>query len=143
MDWLKKHFFLALYVVLMMVGMILNLNGWYLVLGTFAYLILYALIKLPKTVAFIGYFLQAGPHKYDAAFACYEYAYKKGGVVPGPMLAYGIQLLERSQYEKALKVMQDVLGHADAQTTMNIYADVTKDLRDRELRNFSDSFGKK
>ena len=39
--------------------------------------------------------------------------------------------------------MQDVLGHADAQTTMNIYADVTKDLRDRELRNFSDSFGKK
>ena len=109
MDWLKKHFFLALYVVLMMVGMILNLNGWYLVLGTFAYLILYALIKLPKTVAFIGYFLQAGPHKYDAAFACYEYAYKKGGVVPGPMLAYGIQLLERSQYEKALKVMQDVL----------------------------------
>lgn len=42
-----------------------------------------------------------------------------------------------------VKVMQDVLGHADAQTTMNIYADVTKDLRDRELLNFSDSFGKK
>lgn len=41
-----------------------------------------------------------------------------------------------------IKVMQDVLGHADVQTTMNIYADVTKDLRDRELRNFSDSFGK-
>jgi len=109
MAWLKQHFFLALFVVLMMVGMILNLPGWILMLGALGYLILYALIKLPKTVALFGYFLQAGPHKIDAAFSCYEFAYKRKGLVGGPMLAYGIQLLERSQYDKALKVMQDVL----------------------------------
>ena len=118
MAWLKQHFFLALYVILMMVGMILQLNGWYLVLGTFAYMLLYALIKLPKTVAFIGYFLQAGPHKVDTAFSCYEFAYKKGGLVAGPMLAYGILLLQRSEYEKSLKVMQDVLVLPNLNATM-------------------------
>lgn len=41
-----------------------------------------------------------------------------------------------------VKVMQDVLGHADAQTTMNIYADVTKELRDREMMDFSNAFDK-
>ena len=32
-----------------------------------------------------------------------------------------------------IKVIQDVLGHADISTTMNIYADVTKDMKDREF----------
>lgn len=32
-----------------------------------------------------------------------------------------------------IKVIQDVLGHADISTTMNIYADVTKDLKAREF----------
>ena len=31
-----------------------------------------------------------------------------------------------------IKVIQDTLGHADVSTTLNIYADATKDLKKRE-----------
>ena len=37
-----------------------------------------------------------------------------------------------------VKVIQDVLGHSDISTTMNIYADATKDLKDKEFAAFSD-----
>ena len=30
-----------------------------------------------------------------------------------------------------IKLMQDILGHQDISTTMNIYADVTKELREK------------
>ncbi len=36
-----------------------------------------------------------------------------------------------------IKVIQDVLGHADISTTMNIYADVTKDAKQKEFSTFS------
>lgn len=36
-----------------------------------------------------------------------------------------------------IKVIQDVLGHADIDTTMNIYVDVTKDLKKREIATFA------
>jgi integrase len=36
-----------------------------------------------------------------------------------------------------LKVIQDVLGHADIQTTMNIYVDVTNELKQKEIASFS------
>ncbi|WP_125154082.1 site-specific integrase [Clostridium rectalis] len=39
-----------------------------------------------------------------------------------------------------IKAMQDILGHADAETTMNIYAEATKDLKRAELINFEDYF---
>lgn len=39
-----------------------------------------------------------------------------------------------------IKAMQDILGHADAETTMNIYAEATKDLKHSELINFKDYF---
>lgn len=39
-----------------------------------------------------------------------------------------------------LKAMQDILGHADAETTLQIYADATKDLKVAELINFEDYF---
>ena len=35
-----------------------------------------------------------------------------------------------------IKVIQDVLGHADVGTTLNVYADVTKDLKKEEFRKF-------
>lgn len=35
-----------------------------------------------------------------------------------------------------IKVIQDVLGHADIETTMNIYIDVTKDLKKKEIAAF-------
>lgn len=37
-----------------------------------------------------------------------------------------------------VKVIQDVLGHSDFSTTMNIYADVTKDLKQKEFVAVSD-----
>ena len=35
-----------------------------------------------------------------------------------------------------IKVIQDILGHADVSTTLNIYADATKDLKRSEFSNF-------
>ena len=34
-----------------------------------------------------------------------------------------------------IKVIQDILGHADISTTLNIYADAIKDLKKREFAN--------
>ena len=39
-----------------------------------------------------------------------------------------------------IKAMQDILGHADAETTLQIYADATKELKRAELFNFEDYF---
>ena len=39
-----------------------------------------------------------------------------------------------------IKAMQDILGHADAETTMDIYADATKELKKKELINFEEYF---
>ena len=39
-----------------------------------------------------------------------------------------------------IKAMQDILGHADADITMNIYAEATKDFKRTELINFEDYF---
>lgn len=39
-----------------------------------------------------------------------------------------------------IKAMQDILGHADAETTMNIYADATKDLKRTEMLDFEQFF---
>jgi site-specific recombinase XerD len=35
-----------------------------------------------------------------------------------------------------LKVIQDILGHSDVSTTMNIYVDVTNDLKRKEISHF-------
>lgn len=39
-----------------------------------------------------------------------------------------------------IKAMQDILGHADVETTMQIYAEATKDLKKSELINFEEYF---
>jgi hypothetical protein len=39
-----------------------------------------------------------------------------------------------------VKVIQDTLGHADISTTLNIYADVTKDLKKSEFEGLDDWF---
>lgn len=39
-----------------------------------------------------------------------------------------------------IKAMQDILGHADVETTLDIYAEATKDLKKAEMINFEDYF---
>jgi site-specific recombinase XerD len=39
-----------------------------------------------------------------------------------------------------IKVMQDTLGHADITTTLNIYADVTKELKKKEFEGLEAAF---
>ena len=39
-----------------------------------------------------------------------------------------------------IKAMQDILGHKDAETTLQIYTDATRDLKKREMRNLADYF---
>ena len=41
-----------------------------------------------------------------------------------------------------IKAMQEILGHADAETTMDIYAEATKELKKSELINFEEFFCK-
>lgn len=41
-----------------------------------------------------------------------------------------------------IKAMQEILGHADVETTMDIYAEATKDLKKSELIRFEDFFAK-
>lgn len=41
-----------------------------------------------------------------------------------------------------VKAMQAILGHADAETTLQIYADATKELKQAELINFEEYFSK-
>lgn len=41
-----------------------------------------------------------------------------------------------------IKVIQDVLGHKDVETTLNIYADVTKELKQREFTDFQRNMNK-
>lgn len=41
-----------------------------------------------------------------------------------------------------IKVIQDILGHSDVGTTLNIYADVTKDLKKSEFNKFEAVFAK-
>ena len=43
---------------------------------------------------------------------------------------------------KGLKAMQDILGHADYTTTMNIYTDATEELKESEISEL-DEFLKK
>ncbi|MCM1497500.1 MAG: site-specific integrase [Clostridium sp.] len=41
-----------------------------------------------------------------------------------------------------VKAMQDILGHADAETTLQIYTDATRDLKKAEMINFEDYFNR-
>ena len=42
-----------------------------------------------------------------------------------------------------IKAMQEILGHADAETTMDIYAEATTDLKRSELIDFAEYFRRK
>lgn len=38
--------------------------------------------------------------------------------------------------------MQEILGHSDAETTLDIYAEATKELKQAELTSFEEFFNK-
>ena len=40
-----------------------------------------------------------------------------------------------------IKVVQDVLGHKDVKTTLDVYADVTKDLKKKEFEELNKKMG--
>ena len=42
-----------------------------------------------------------------------------------------------------VKVVQDTLGHTDVATTLNIYADVTKDMKQEEFKQLDEYFEEK
>jgi len=39
-----------------------------------------------------------------------------------------------------MKVIQETLGHADVSTTLNIYADVTKDMKKQAFTRFDEQW---
>ncbi len=41
-----------------------------------------------------------------------------------------------------IKVIQEALGHSDIQTTLDIYADVTKELKQQQFTKFEDFIAK-
>ena len=38
-----------------------------------------------------------------------------------------------------MKAMQEILGHSDISTTMNIYAEATKELKEKEMEKFGEN----
>lgn len=42
-----------------------------------------------------------------------------------------------------IKAMQEILGHKDAETTMDIYAEATDELKSAELISFEEYFNKR
>ena len=57
-------------------------------------------------------------------------------------LRRNLELINRVKREAGvnIKAMQDILGHKDAETTLQIYTDATRDLKKREMRNLADYF---
>lgn len=49
-------------------------------------------------------------------------------------------LIKRKQFEEYLDQIQDALGHKDVSTTLNIYTDVTKELRKSEFEGLELQF---
>lgn len=45
--------------------------------------------------------------------------------------------LQKQVYETNLKVIQDIMGHADITTTMNIYAEATKEKKQEAMANLN------
>ena len=118
MNFLKKRWAFLLWTALLVVAIILKVPFGYILLGTLGYIILMMLIRLPRTAMLLGYILEGYRKKPDKAFPMYEFGYEHGGRVAGPMIAYGMQLLRRSEYEKGLTVLQDVLMIENLNPTM-------------------------
>lgn len=109
MDFIKKHCLLLIWIAGLVACSVLHVSFLYTFLGSLAYLILILLFRIKKTAYYLGYITQGILKNPDKAFSMYEWAYDKGGRSGAPMIAYGMLLLAKCQYDKALTVFQDVL----------------------------------
>lgn len=109
MNVVKKHPFLIVYLILVVIGAVARLPFGVILLLSLAYGALYVLLHLPKSAGWLGYLLQGFLKKEDAAFSLYTFCYEKGGRPQAPLIAYAMQLLQRCEYEKGLRVIQDVI----------------------------------
>ncbi|MBQ7058152.1 MAG: tetratricopeptide repeat protein [Firmicutes bacterium] len=118
MDFLKKHPFLVIYIVLMIGAVVFKIGGGWILLGSLGYLLLVALIRLPNTCARIGYFAQGVMKKKELAFHFYEFAFRHGSTAAAPKVAYAMQLMEKCRYEESKQALEDVLVMKDLQPTL-------------------------
>lgn len=109
MKFVKKHPFLIVYVIALIVCLILKVRGLWILLGSLVYLLAVMLIRLPNTAATLGYFTQTTLKNPERAMKLYDWAFSHGATSTVPRIAYGMQLIVHSRYEEALKVLQDVL----------------------------------
>lgn len=109
MAFVKKNYLLLIWIAGLVVCSVMHISFLYTFLGSLAYLILILLLRFKKSVYYLGYIVQGIGKNPELAFKMYSYAYDKGGRTGAPMIAYGMLLLSKSQYDKALTVFQDVL----------------------------------
>ena len=81
----------------------------------------------------------------DCNFEILDKPHKKDTVILPKFSNYSLRHTFTTRMCEAgvnLKVMQEILGHADAETTMDIYAEATKELKKSELDSFAEFFGR-
>lgn len=118
MNFLKKHPFLIVYFVILIGAVVFHVGFGWILLGTLAYIILVALIRLPNTAARLGYFSQGILRKKELAFKLYDFAYKHGATSPSPKVAYGMMLMQQCRYEESREALEDVLAMPDISPTL-------------------------
>ena len=109
MDFIKRHYFFTLWVIAVVASIFLKIPFSYVLLGSIVYLLLVLLIRLPSTVCWIGYILQARMGKKETALKMYEFGYKHGARPAAPMITYGMQLLNNGRYKEGLDVLEEVV----------------------------------
>ena len=118
MDFFRKHPFLVIYIVLLIGAVVFKVGAGWILLGTLVYMLLVALIRLPNTMARLGYYIQGVMKKKDLAFKFYEYAFSHGAAVAAPKVAYAMQLMQKCRYEESRQALEDVLVMKDLQPTI-------------------------
>lgn len=109
MKFIKKHPYLIIWLVALIVCIVVKVRFRWVALGTLVFWLIVALIHLPDTIAVLGYLVQSLFKKNDQAFRLYEWAFSHGAKKTTPEIAYGIQLLKRCRYQDALTHLQNVL----------------------------------
>lgn len=108
MAFLKKHGFLVVWAVGVLVCSLGKVPIWGIVLGSAAYGVLVLLLRFSRSLFWIGYFFQGVLNRPEVAFRLYAFAYRHGGRVGPPMIAYAMLLMQKTRYEEALALLEEV-----------------------------------